>query len=94
MEKPRSEKRTQLTTRIVDLSREYGWIITLDAVALSGLIALTVIGKDDIRTNWPKWTQQLSAGVIGATMALSVTRMAYIIWRDYDVVKLVTEIPH
>jgi hypothetical protein len=82
------KKRTQLTTRIVDLSREYGWIITIDAVALSGLIALTVIGKDDIRTNWPGWTQQLSAGVIGATMALSVARMAYVVWRDCDIVKL------
>ena len=81
-------KRTELTTRIVELSREYGLIVAINAITLSCLLTLIVVSKDDIRVNWPMWAQQITAGVIAALVALGVMRMAYVVWRDYDIVIL------
>lgn len=82
------EKRTELTGKIVDLSREYGWIVALNAAALAGLVTLSVIGKADVQGRWPTWAQQVVAGLIGGGGALCVARMAYVVWRDLDIVKL------
>ena len=71
-----------------ELGREYGLIVALNASTLCGLVALIVIGKDDIHMGWPGAAQHLTAAMIGAMMALSVARMSYVIWRDYDIVKL------
>jgi hypothetical protein len=81
-------QRTQLTTRVVELSLEYCRIVAINAFSLVLLVSLTVVGKDDIRGKWPSWTQQTTAGAIGALIALGVVRMAYVVWRDYDIVKL------
>ena len=82
------EKRTQLTTRIVDLSREYGWIIAINAAVLASLVALTVVGKAEVRATWPSWLRQIMSGAIGGGAALCVARMAYVVWRDLDIVNL------
>lgn len=76
--------RTRLTASIVDLSREYGWIVAVDAAALAGLVALTVVGKADVQAIWPGWAQHLVAAGIGGGAALCVSRMAYVIWRDLE----------
>ncbi len=82
------QKRTELTTRIVDLSVEYGWIVTTNAVMLVGLVGLTVVGNKDGVALWPAWVQRIASGAIGAGVALCFARMAYVIWRDLDIVKL------
>ncbi len=39
------EKRKILTTKIVELSDEYVWIVALNGIALVALVSLVVIGK-------------------------------------------------
>ncbi|MEE3500475.1 hypothetical protein [Acidiphilium acidophilum] len=80
-------KRLHLTSSILDLTRDYGWIIGTDAVALGGLTVLIGIGGHDISA-WPEGVRRLVSAVIGGLMALCSARMAYVVWRDVDVVRL------
>lgn len=82
------DERRQLTSRIVALTREYGWIIATNATVLLGLVTLTVVGKAEIAAHWPAWAQRLASGAVGGSGALCVARMAYVVWRDVDVVVL------
>jgi hypothetical protein len=82
------EKRTHLTSAIVDLTREYGSVIAVNAGLLASIITLTVVGNDEVQAAWPYWTQQGSAAAVGAGAALCICRMAYVIWRDLDIVRL------
>ena len=82
------ENRTKLTSQIVDLSKEYGWIVAINASALAGFVALTVIGKQEIQMFWPVTAHKIVAGAIGGTIGLCVARMGYVVWRDLDIVKL------
>lgn len=81
-------QRSELTSRIVDLSEEYGWIIAINAVALIGLLGMSVVGKSEVAASWPDWAQRMAAGATGGLAALCAARMAYVVWRDVDVVKL------
>lgn len=80
-------RRKQLTTSILSLAVEYGWIIGINAVALAGLLAISVIGVD-IACSWPGWGRRLVAGIVGGVVALCTARMAYVVWRDIDIVRL------
>lgn len=84
----RPEDRNKLTTEIVALSIEYGRIIGIAALLLIGLVSLTVVGKTDAQTFWPEWARRLASGAIGGLTMLCVARMAYVVWRDIDVVRL------
>lgn len=81
------DKRKDLTASIVNVTTEYGWIIGINAVALAGLVTLSVIGKDDA-VLWPVWTQRAVSGGVGGMVALCAARMAYVVWRDIDIVRL------
>ena len=81
------EERTALTTRIVELAIEYAWIVGINAVTLVGLVTLSVIGKTDA-TQWPDWAQRTASGAVGGIWTLSIARMAYVVWRDIDIVRL------
>jgi hypothetical protein len=81
-------ERKRLTSKIVDLAAEYGWIIAIDAVALIGLLTLAVVGKADVTATWLSWTQRIVSGAIGGVATLSIARMVYVVWRDIDVVRL------
>lgn len=81
------DKRKDLTASIVSVTTEYGWIIGINAVALAGLVTLSVIGKDDAAL-WPVWVQRVVSGAVGAFVALCAARMAYVVWRDIDIVRL------
>ncbi len=81
-------KRSELTRRIVDLSREYGWIVAINAAALFIIMALIVVGKEEIDRHWPAGVQRVVAGIIAGLVVLGVLRMAYVVWRDQDIVKL------
>ena len=67
---------------------QYGWIIVVYAIALLGLIAMSVVGKSQVSATWPDWTQRAVAAAIGGVAVLCIARMGYVIWRDIDVVRL------
>lgn len=80
-------KRKDLTDSIVGVTTEYGWIIGINAVALVGLVSLSVIGPNDA-ASWPEAVRRLVSGVLGGLVALCAARMAYVVWRDIDIVRL------
>lgn len=81
------QKRKDLTTAIVGVTTEYGWIIGVIAVVLAWLVALDVIGKTDAG-QWPEWGRRLVSGSIGAFGSVCVARMGYVVWRDIDIARL------
>jgi hypothetical protein len=81
------DKRKDLTASIVNLTTEYGWIIGTNAVALAGLVTLSVIGTTDA-ASWPDGVRRAVAGTVGGLVALCAARMAYVVWRDIDIVRL------
>jgi hypothetical protein len=84
--------RKRLTSRIVELTGEYGWIIALNFGLLVVIMTLTIVGASDIKTTWPPWLQRVAAAVVGGGATLCVVRMAYVVWRDIDIVKLQRQI--
>lgn len=81
------EKRKDLTASIVSVTTEYGWIIGINAAALAGLVALSAIGIADAAV-WPENVRRAVAGTVGGFAALCTARMAYVVWRDIDIVRL------
>lgn len=80
-------KRKDLTASIVRVTTEYGWIIGINAVALAGLVSLSVIGTSDAAL-WPEGVRRAVAGAVGGIVTLCAARMAYVVWRDIDIVRL------
>jgi hypothetical protein len=81
------DERQKLTGSIVQLTAEYGHIIAINALTLFLLIGLTMVGKADACA-WPPMAKTLVSASIGGLLALCVMRMAYVVWRDFDVVRL------
>lgn len=81
------EKREDLTAAIVAVTTEYGWIIGIVASVLVGLVTLSVMGKGDVGL-WPEWARRVASGAVGGLANLSAARMAYVVWRDIDIVRL------
>ena len=81
------DKRKELTASIVGVATEYGWIIGLIATVLIGLVSLSVVGKTDAGT-WPEWARRLTSGAVGGLTGLCAARVAYVVWRDIDIVRL------
>lgn len=81
------DKRKDLTASIVSVTAEYGWIIGINAAALLGLVTLSVIGAEDAAL-WPETVRRVTAGVVGGLVTLCAARMAYVVWRDIDIVRL------
>lgn len=85
------ERRANLTQKLYELSIEYGLIIAVNFVTLAGLVVLSVIGKD-VAGTWAPWVQRIAAGGVGFMFALSAARLAYVVWRDIDIVRLQKEL--
>jgi hypothetical protein len=81
------DKRKDLTASIVSVTTEYGWIIGINAITLAGLVTLSVIGTTDAAL-WPESVRRAVAGTVGGLVALCAARMAYVVWRDIDIVRL------
>ncbi|MBB5708329.1 hypothetical protein [Sphingopyxis panaciterrulae] len=81
------EERKKLTSAIVGVTTEYGWILGLNATVLAGLVSLSVVGEIDAAL-WPEWVRRVTSGAVGALIALCTARMAYVVWRDIDIVRL------
>lgn len=82
------DERRRLTSEILSLSKEYGLIIGIVAATLLGLVTLSLVGKTEVMTLWPDWAHRAAAGAFGAAGALCSARMAYVVWRDIDIVRL------
>lgn len=81
------DKRKDLTASIVSVTTEYGWIIGINAVALVGLVTLSVIGAVDAAL-WSTEISRAVSGTVGGIVTLCAARMAYVVWRDIDIVRL------
>ena len=90
----RQDDRERLTGSVLALTKEYVAILAINVVLLVVLVSLMTIGKVAIQS-WtsaiPSWTNLISpvvSGAIGALVALCLARMSYVIWRDFDIVRL------
>lgn len=81
------EDRKKLTSAILQVTTEYGWIMGINAILLAGLVTFSTIGKSDAGL-WPDWLRRITSGSVGWVAGLSAARMAYVVWRDIDIVRL------
>ncbi len=81
------EKRTILTAKIVDLSKEYVTIVAINGIALIALVTLVVVGKNAICV-LSENNQQLISAFVGGLFSLCIARMSYVVWRDCDIMEL------
>lgn len=81
------EARRRLTSAVVGVTREYMVIAALCAMLLITLLALTTIGKSTI-VLWIEPAQSALSGFIGGMTVLCMGRMGYVVWRDYDIVRV------
>lgn len=86
------DEKRRLTTAIVSLTREYIVIVAVNSLFLALLVCLIVVGKSEVQNVWSSYAQHFAACSIGAFAALSIARMTYVIWRDYDIVRLQKEL--
>lgn len=93
------DQRQRLTAQIVGLTREYLVILALVAAFIGVVVTLIAIGKDGlfgtppqphhaVVQGWPSWLHRTLSGVVGLGISLIVVRMGYVVWRDYDIVRL------
>jgi hypothetical protein len=81
-------QRERLTSAIVSLTREYLGIFALNISLVLSLLVLQVIGEDNVRFEWHPVGQRAVSALIGGLLTASLLRMAYVVWRDYDIVRL------
>jgi hypothetical protein len=79
-----TNERKILTQKIVDLTREYVVVLSAQAATLIVLLAIAVNNTSSLSSVAQKAILVTAGGLIG----LCASRMAYIVWRDYDIVRL------
>ncbi|HWJ74671.1 MAG TPA: hypothetical protein VNX29_16030 [Kaistia sp.] len=80
-------ERRNLTAAVVQVAVEYAWIVAVSGTAVAALLTLSIVGKADA-AHWPEVYQTMTSGLIGAVVGLTCSRMAYVVWRDIDIVRL------
>lgn len=83
-----AKKRKALTSKIVDLSRDYVFIVSLNGLTLLVMVTMTIIGKPEIISHWNGYFQSAMSALVGALFFLSVARVGYVVWRDCEIVEL------
>lgn len=83
--------RKRLTRRVVELNREYLSILAVQAFLALTLVTTAMTGRAALQT-MPNWGTALVSALIGSLTGLAFVRMAYVAWRDYDIVKLQKEL--
>ncbi len=79
--------RKRITSAIEGLSLEYIGVLAINAFAILMLIVASGLGpKDAIAL--PSQLQSIFVAAFVGTVLLAVYRMAYVVWRDYDIIKL------
>ncbi|MDR6657782.1 hypothetical protein J2W51_000324 [Tardiphaga robiniae] len=78
--------RKLLTQRIVELSQEYMFVLAIEFATLLLLLLISVTAGSEVREL--PYASEITLGLLGAMLGLSVSRMAYIVWRDTDIIRL------
>lgn len=86
-----TEQRHRLTSDFLALSREYAGVLALGTIILVGVIALGGLSNAVVEKVPALWLRRSSA-LAGASLALLIARMAYVVWRDIDIVRLQTTV--
>ena len=86
-------ERRRLTQHILSITKEYVVVLATVGILLVALVALTVVGKDVVVgtatvPGWPSLVKKGISTVVGGLSTLALLRMMYVVWRDYDVVRL------
>ena len=79
--------RKKLTGQMQAITGEYVVILAVAAALTGLLVGLQVIGLEYIKIAWLDITQRAVTAIVGGLVALSVARMGYVVWRDYDIVR-------
>jgi hypothetical protein len=79
-----TSERKKLTAKIVELTREYMVVLGIQLFALAVLLTLAVLDPTKFSPPVSRGFMALAGGAVGLCLA----RMAYIVWRDYDIVRL------
>jgi hypothetical protein len=79
-----ASERKILTSKIVKLTREYMVVLAVHAFTLVVLLIFPIPGTKHLSSS----TQFVLLALVGGLVGLAISRMAYIVWRDYDVVRL------
>lgn len=82
------DTRKKLTAQMEAIAKEYVVILGIAAALTILLVALQVVGLEAIRTTWWVPAQAWTSALIGGLATLSVVRMAYVVWRDFDIVRM------
>jgi hypothetical protein len=82
------DERRRLTKRLVEVTREYVVILALEAVALAVLVSLIISKIDSTSTVFAIMIAPIVSAATGGVVVLCFARMAHVVWRDYDIVKL------
>lgn len=81
-------KRPNLTSAILEITREYAGLAALNAVILLVIFGLSVTGQEALLAAFSAKPQALISGVLGGLLTAAACRMAYVVWRDVDIVRL------
>jgi hypothetical protein len=76
-----------MAAALLGVTREYVMIATICAALLLTLLALTTVGKPAAQL-WIEPVQRLLSALVGSMVALCIGRMGYVVWRDYDIVRV------
>jgi len=79
--------RKNLTKEIENLSLEYVGVLIVASVSIVLLLLIAGVGAED----WPSlnsWLSRIVSGAFTFSLLWTIWRMAYVVWRDYDIVKL------
>lgn len=80
------EESEKLTADLVTLTKEYIAIIAANGVTLVFALAL-IMAHDDLKS-LSSYFSKILVGTFSASFVFCVMRIGYVIWRDYDIVKL------
>lgn len=80
-------ERKNLTKAIVDLTKEYASIVAINGVLLLLVVGLITAGPTGVASLLPNVRVAISA-LVGFLSALCIARMSYVVWRDFDIVRL------
>ena len=81
------ETRKRLTKQMLAITGEYVVILAIAATLMTILVTLQVMTLKTIEATWLAATQKATSACIGCLISLSVVRMSYVVWRDYDIVR-------
>ncbi|WP_193668262.1 hypothetical protein [Paracoccus kondratievae] len=81
------DRRKRLSQAVYDVSAEYLGVLALAGVCLATVLVMIGSGLETFML-WPAWVRNSVGALLGFSLTLTATRMAYVVWRDLDIVML------